>query len=148
MIAKFDSKCRVTGKPIIAGETNIEKIDGVWQIADPSKRIPFVAPDHASSKCELEKAVDKLSKDLTEFDIEFKDGTPRYEAGNQNQRYIPVTKQIAIELWRHIKKGKGDPYDFFFASAGTKWSHDDSTTVRVNWVGEVTDEDLELALKF
>lgn len=35
MIAKFNGKCKVTGQPIIAGQTEIVKKNGVWQIANP-----------------------------------------------------------------------------------------------------------------
>ena len=37
MIAKFDGYCKVTHQRITAGVTNIEKINGVWQIAKPAQ---------------------------------------------------------------------------------------------------------------
>ena len=37
MIAKYDGKCKVTGKAIIAGKTEIEKVNGAWQVVGSDK---------------------------------------------------------------------------------------------------------------
>ena len=50
MIAKFNGTCRVTGQPIVGGETEIAKIDGVWQIK------PTCRPLNVATKCPPSKA--------------------------------------------------------------------------------------------
>lgn len=43
MIAKYNGRCKVTGQRIVAGVTNIERINGTWQVSQrsqPAQSIP------------------------------------------------------------------------------------------------------------
>ena len=48
MIAKYDGYCKVTHQRIVAGVTNIERIGGVWQVAQKSAQSSYTIPASAS----------------------------------------------------------------------------------------------------
>ncbi len=47
MLAKYSGTCKVTGQRIVAGQTNIEKINGRWQVASPEYTGRHKAPEGA-----------------------------------------------------------------------------------------------------
>ena len=48
MIAKYDGYCKVTHQRITAGVTNIERIGGVWQVAQTAQTGKYAIPAGAS----------------------------------------------------------------------------------------------------
>ena len=48
MLAKYSGTCKVTGKRIVAGQTNIEKVNGRWQVAAPEETGKHKAPEGAT----------------------------------------------------------------------------------------------------
>ncbi len=49
MIAKFNGTCKVTGEKIVAGETELVKVNGIWQIKPLVTRSP-IGVGHPASK--------------------------------------------------------------------------------------------------
>lgn len=107
MIAKFDGVCKVTGQKIIAGETVITKVKGVWQVK-PETFMGTKPDAHPPAK---EKAV---------FDV-----TDAYGNTITVHSYLYIGPYGHWRIWKMVNAATGEKLDgeqVGFITPGSKWA--------------------------
>lgn len=118
MIAKYSGRCKVTGQEIIAGQTEIAKVDGIWQAKTEPKetieRLVGPGPRHGEPRFEV-KGLDK--------------------SGDWVACGWDTAFDAFCKVWEHIhgRDWAIEGNKFRFATAGTVFESHLGLSVRVNW---------------
>jgi len=96
MIAKYDGECRISGREIIAGETEIEKYGGCWVVAEYANKEAKLA---AAEKLieQLEGFFDRRSRALV---ATWRGGQTSMHTLQSMQEHVNYKLQPPDERWR------------------------------------------------